>query len=241
MVPTNLNPHAAFAAVACLLLIAGGFETVAQIVSYRDRNVVDYQDYLKYSKEVTGGQKAGVDYAGTPYQTDEFQDGVIYIDKKSKSSAIPMRYNIYRDEMEFKRGNYTYVLEPALSIDWVTVGDRAFILGEYVEGVKYRLGFFEVLDTGRVNLMMKQIVRLRQGQAPKAMESAATPPTYMKLGFDYYYQFGDGEVMKINSVKDFVGNLPAHNEEMGEFVKKNKIKKKEEDLVKLVRHYNSLE
>jgi len=210
-----------------------------QIVSYRDRNVVDYQDYVQYAKSATG-DNAGSNYAGSPYLENEFKDGIIYIEKNSKSSPIPMRYNQHTDQMEFKRGNFVYIMNPALSIDLVVVGDNTFILGESVVNEKYSLGFFEMLDTGKVNLMKKQTVRLREAQPPKALESQGTPPTYLKLGYEYFYQIGDGEVFKISSVKKFTDELPDNNEAMAAFTKKEKISKKEADLLKMVRYYNSL-
>lgn len=223
------------AIILCSQLAANG-----QIVSYRDRNVVDYQDHIQFSETISGND-AAEKYNGSPYKDDEFKEGIIYIDKTSQSNPVPMRYNMYTDKMEFKRGNYTYIMEPTLSIDMVSVGGQLYILGESVDDTKYHLGFYEVIDTGKVNVMMKQVVRLRAAQPPKAMESAPTPATYMKLGFEYYYQVGDGEVFKISKIKKMIESFPDRQEELMSYVKMEKISKKKEDLQKLVRHYNSLE
>ncbi|WP_339811077.1 hypothetical protein [uncultured Imperialibacter sp.] len=233
------SPHVRkLAMVSFLLLLSTGVMN-AQIVSYKDRNVVDYQDYINYSKAITGANK-GEDYEGSPYMDDEFKDGIVFIEKDRKTNPVPMRYNMYADQMEFKRGDFTYLMEPVLSIDMISVGEHLFILGEFIEANKYNLGFFEVIDTGRLNVMMKQVVRLRPGQAPKAMESAPTLPTYLKLGFEYYYQLDKGEVFKISKVKALVESLPDHQDEMRQFVKKERISRKKEDLRKLAAYYNSL-
>ena len=51
------SPHVRkLAMVSFLLLLSTGVMN-AQIVSYKDRNVVDYQDYINYSKAITGANK----------------------------------------------------------------------------------------------------------------------------------------------------------------------------------------
>jgi hypothetical protein len=42
------------------------------------------------------------DIEGSPYYTDEFIDGTIYL-KNGNSATLPLRYNLLQDEIEFHR------------------------------------------------------------------------------------------------------------------------------------------
>ncbi len=57
----------------------------------------------------------------------------------------------------------------------------------------------------------------------------------------FYFKIKDGTVEKVESIKKMIAGFPDKQTELTEFAKKEKISpKKEEELIKLVRYYNSL-
>ena len=57
---------------------------------------------------------------------------------------------------------------------------------------------------------------------------------------EYFFKIGNGQLTEISSVKKMIENFPDKQNELKEFVRREKISKNEEDLIKLVRYYNSL-
>ena len=67
------------------------------------------------------------------------------------------------------------------------------------------------------------------------------PAKFSKSSDAYFYRIGSGELQEVDNIKDMIASFPDKQEELKQFAKKEKISpKKEEELLKLVRYYNSL-
>lgn len=212
------------------------------ITSYRDAgrtgvNVTD-QMLLLDMRKVLYGDGTGVETKGTPYLAVTFDSADVYT-IKGVFIAVPMRYNIHEDYLEFKNKDATYILDPALNIKKVDFGDNSFVVEKSEAGGKMKLGFFELLDSGKVTLLAKKIVTYREPQPDKAMEEAK-PGRYTKKQDEYFYKVGNGPISEIGSIKKMIENFPDKQNELGEFINKEKISKDRADLIKLVTYYNSL-
>ena len=151
-----------------------------------------------------------------------------------------IRYNIYEDHMEFQQGESIYALKPEKSVDKVLLGVQVFVVAEYPFKGKSKFGYLQLLDSGKVSLMAKKGIDLSQPQEPSAMKYTITPAKFTRTADIYYYKIGK-DVMKVESVKKIIASLPDHQEEVSKFVKENDISvKNEQELVKLVKFYNSL-
>ena len=85
------------------------------------------------------------------------------------------------------------------------------------------------------------MVTYKEQQAPKALESGPTPAKYTRLPDVYFYKIGNSDPVKVDNIKKMIAGFPDKQTELTEFAKREKISgKKEDDLIKLVRHYNSL-
>jgi hypothetical protein len=176
---------------------------------------------------------------GTPYLEDDFKEGKV-ITTKGVFNAIPLRYNVESDYVEFKQKDVTYVLDPSPSVKKVSLPAGDLVVESYTVKGKPALGYYVLLDSGRLTLLMKKKVILRPAQAPKAIETEGKPARYEKLGDEFFYKINGGAVTEITSVKKMLEVLPDHQDEVKAFVSKEKISKKERDLVKLVEYYNQL-
>jgi len=224
-----------------LLMIGSSLSVAQHVTSYRDAgrtglNVTDHMLLLD-SRKVLYGEGAS-DTKGTPYLAETFDSANVYT-LKGVFAGLPMRYNIHYDYLEFKKKDVIYILDPALNITRVDFKDYSFVVEKSEAGGKMKLGFFVLLDSGKVTLLAKKNVSYRDPQPAKAMQDA-TPATYSKQKDEYYYKIGSGQPIEISSVKKMIDDFPDKHDELEQFVRKEKISKNDEDLVKLVRYYNSL-
>jgi hypothetical protein len=176
---------------------------------------------------------------GTPYLEDNFQEGNA-ITTKGIFSKVPMRYNVESDNIEFKQDGVTYILDPSPAIKKITLPVANLVVESYATKSKSAYGFYILLDSGKLTLLKKKKVILRPAQAPKAIETEGRPARYEEQGDDFYYKLNGGPVTEFISVKKMIEVLSDHPEEVKTFVSKEKISKKEGDLVKLAEYYNGL-
>jgi hypothetical protein len=201
---------------------------------------MNLSDHMMIMDSKKFGKDEGAEpVVGTPYLTEAFVNGDVY-SKKGKFSGLPMRYNIYTDNIEFKEKNATYILDPSADIRKVDMGTYRFVVEQYEVKGKSKLGFFTLLDSGKVTLMSKKEVNFREKQPPKALETDWSPAKYTPAGEEYHFKIGSGPLQKVSSVKKLIESLPDKQDEVKEFAGKEKISKNEEELTKLIKFYNSL-
>jgi hypothetical protein len=229
-----------FQFILCLLASTG---SVAQhLTSYRDAgrtglNLTDHMLLLD-SRKVLYGDGSAEETKGTPYLAETFDSANVYT-IKGVFTAVPMRYNVHEDYFEFKNKDVTYILDPALNIKRVDFRDYSFVVEKSEAGGKMKLGFFVLLDSGKVTLVAKKIVSYREPQPVKAMEEAK-PGRYTKKDDEYFIRIEKGQLTEISSIKKMIESFPEKQNELKAFVDREKISKKEEDLIKLVQYYNSI-
>lgn len=212
------------------------FGAAAQAIT--GRNVDDH--LLIKDAEKTLGLDDESEIEGTPYLAENFAPGEVHFKKGNPTSAA-LRYNIFNDYMEFQQNGKTYILDPTPQINKVVVNDYIFVVGTYESKGKLRQGYFTLLDSGKIMLLTKQIVTFHERKEVKALETSATPAKYKRAADAYYYKVGNGALIKIENLKKMIENLPDRQTEVSQFAKQEKISvRKEDELKKLFRYYNSL-
>jgi hypothetical protein len=195
---------------------------------------------IKISDKTLYGDPAAEKVEGTPFLNEIFVDGVVY-DNAMRFPGIPMRYNMYDDQIEFKQNNQLYILDPLPRVRRVELEGHVFVVDEYEFKGKTKQGFFLLLDSGKVTLLSKKMVIYREQQPPKGLDAGPTPAKYSSAPDVFYFKIKGGAVEKVESIKKMIAGFPDKQTELIEFAKKEKISpKKEEELIKLVRYYNSL-
>lgn len=194
---------------------------------------------IKASDKALYGDPAKERVEGTPFLNDNFIAGVVY-DNKDMFTDVPMRYNIYDDQIEFKQSNKTFILDPQIRVKKIILDHHIFVVDRFEYKGKVRLGYFILLDSGKVTLMSKKVVTFKEQQAPKALDVGPTPAKYSAESDIFFYKLENGELRKVESIKKMMASLPGKELELSEFVKKEKISRREDDLIRLVKYYNSL-
>lgn len=211
----------------------------AQDINYINKKILETVDNVAWIKST---EPKSFEYEGTPYNQDKFARGDIYYEKNWRYSDIPLRYNIFNDEMEFKiEGRVTiYAIEPDKRIQKILIQEDTFVVADYKEKGKIITGFFKMLATGKIDLLAKFQVEFKEAQPAKAMFDPE--PAKFNRKEDQYYIKTNGDIaQKISNIKKLIGLIGDHENELSEYAKKEKISAGDEsELIQFISFYNSL-
>lgn len=176
------------------------------------------------------------DVVGSPYLNDEFVEGTINL-KDTLPVKLPMRYNIYRDEIEYQANGLNYVIGNPQSLNSVTLGESVMVYLPFVE----KGGYFEVNELGKCTLLQKRLVKLKPAEEPKAIVGVAIPAEFVRKFDVYYLVVNETKSVKIKNMKSVLTALNDQQPKIKEFIKQEKINNvKKSNLIKIVKYYNSL-
>ena len=201
-------------------------------------------DFFNSAKLTDGDWRAGLteaDIEGTPYLNDEFIEGAIFTTSKNQFVNVPVRYNIFSDQIEFRTDDGSVMaLAAPEAVEKVEFGDFQLEYIPYLLGNKIKRGFFVLLEKGEVTLYSRPRILFEQAKEPGAY-SSAQPPKFLRRPDEYYIRAGKEPAEIIVKRKDISRVLPDHQKEVEDFIKDNRIKtNRPEDLSRLVQYYNSL-
>ena len=229
-------------ALTVLLVISCIVFSQAQYLNYE---IIEKMDYLRTYQMTTNKPSntiAQYKIEGSPYLDDAFVNGTIYTTAKTQVPDVPLRFNIYNDNLEFKTSDGT-ILELAHpeTIERAKMGETEMIFTDYFTTTQdTKQGFFKVLAEGNLNLLAKPDIFFQQAKEEAAYKEAQ-PPMFIPKPDVYYMQKPGSPAIKIKKSKDLDDVVDAHQKEIDTYIKKNKIKfKRAEDLTQLVDYYNSL-
>lgn len=201
-------------------------------------------DLYNSNKFITGNNNRTVtqeNIDGSPYLNDEFISGSVYTVQKIQYNEIPLRYNIYNNNIEFKTASdeIQELTNPEI-IEKVVMGDIQMVYSPYLMANKNNNGFFIVLEEGKVSLLAKPEIQFVPATQPAGYKDAE-PPKFIKKSDEYYLRIGTGQAILISNKKDMIAAFPDNQDKIENFVSKNKTKtNKPESLKELVKYYNSL-
>ena len=177
---------------------------------------------------------------GTPYLDESYVNGTIAF--ATNTRTVQLRYNAYKDLMEFQADGQARVLDPSTTIKKVNLGEKTFVVEKYVndKGIS-KYGYFTLLDTGKVSLFSKASVKLTPGLKGRGLDGGDQPAEYRRNPDEFFFKINNGEMIEVKSVKAMIAAFPDKQDELLAFAKKEKISPRDqEELVKLVKYYNSL-
>ncbi|MDD4144874.1 MAG: hypothetical protein PHN68_09580 [Prolixibacteraceae bacterium] len=206
---------------------------ILQAVDFFSINKLERGDWKRVLTET--------DIEGSPYLNDEFKEGTVFMTSKTKFVEMPLRYNIFNDQVEFRSDDGSLmVLSVPEVIEKVEFGETTLEYSVYSQLNKVRRGFFVVLEKGEASLYSRPRVTFEDARKPGAY-SEAKPPRFIKRPDEYYIRIGKEPAELISKKKDIEELFTEHEKEMQEFIRKNKINiNRPEDLIKVVQFYNSL-
>jgi len=233
--------------VLCVSFTVSAFsQTVNNVYANRQfaSDLFQMDEYIKRQKK--GVEFTETDtYTGTPYNNPNYLIGNIYKDNELWATNIAIRYNAMEDEMEIKESldspdEDARVLTKSPDI-FVKILNDIFIFAPYKGGVEGG-GYFQVLLEGdKFDLYKKWVKKFKDG-----VRATTT------LTKDIKPNFKDDPIFYLINKKGVFYELPASKNkklkaltkeqpEMKNYVKKYNLDLNEEkDLIRAIKHYNSL-
>jgi hypothetical protein len=99
------------------------------------------------------------DIEGSPFLSEEFTDGSLITTDSVMYNNIPLRYNIFNDEMEFLQntpGAVPMVISNPRKFIYFILEDKVFIYTAFLNNNKPGSGYFEVLNEGRCQVLLRR-------------------------------------------------------------------------------------
>ena len=197
------------------------------------------------NNQIANGQTkstlTAADIKGSPYLNDEFIRANVFTTSKTQFPDIPLRLNIYNNEIEFKNqeGNIAAIATPEI-IEKITTDDYVLVYVPYSFAKRVNRGFFKLIVDGEVKLYARPNVEFKEA-VPPAPYKEAESAQFIQKADSYYLRFGTEAAQLIANKKDLETLFPDHKKEVAAFIKKHKINHRKEDKLKeLVVYYNSL-
>lgn len=223
--------------IVILLLIASN--SFAQV----DYQISSALDLYRANKMTTGDFSQTIaqeNIDGSPYLNDDFINGTVFTTSKLQYVDIPLRYNIFNDDLEFRtNNNQVMAMATPEIIERVSFGEYEMAYVPFASQKKIKRGFFKVVISGNISFYARPQILYQQPVEPGAYKEAK-PAKFASKPDTYYLRNGMNEAIKVDKKSEVIDFFPAHNDEVAAFIKKNKIKTTKEDgLKKLVEYYNS--
>ncbi len=199
------------------------------------------QFYSEYRTVKLRDKNATSEIAGTPYENDDFVPGEIVTTNLQRYSGIPLRLNIYSNQMEFSNENGdVYDIGAPETVEFIKIGEEKYIYSAYASGNKVLKGYFKVLAEGEVILLQKQNVMLKPAELPQGYKDAV-PASFVKNKDEFFIRIPPAEARQFDNRKELMVLLPSFSADMEAFIKKNKTRfSKSSDLKEMIDYYNSL-
>ncbi|NJN25377.1 MAG: hypothetical protein HC819_05090 [Cyclobacteriaceae bacterium] len=183
------------------------------------------------------GNDSNID--GSPYLADDFANGNIYYEGKYEVSDVPLRYNIFNDEMEFKIKEIIMAIANPKKLDKVLIGEEVFVFLNMQNGSDPS-GYAKKWNSGYPALLTKMKVIFQDQEAPKAYVDAK-PARFVRSNDEHFVMVAPEKIEDVKSVKKLIEALGGNQQELTAFAKKEKISaNKPEELSRLLDFYQKL-
>ena len=205
--------------------------------NYTTGKINDLIVHLDWNKTI---HSMSAEIQGSPYLDEEFKVGEVYYKGKYKVTDLPLRYNLYNDEIEYKDNNAPMAIAQPDKIDKVIIGKDIFI---YIKknSLHKVSGFVRIWNDEYPSILTKMKVAFFEKEPPKAIVESK-PARFERKHDIHYLMKSPDEIEKIKSVKKLIQSLGNHEKELTDFAKKEKISvRKPEELAKLLNYYQGLQ
>jgi hypothetical protein len=198
-----------------------------------------YDEFRRSKYEQSFNEKKDIN--GSPWEKPEFVPGEIYTSGNKHYSGIPLRYNIYSNQIEFRKPEGgIFEIDPPEIIDSLFIGESYYIFYPYVAGSKTQKSYFKVLTKGSPMLLLRMNVILKEAEPPGAYKEAV-PASFVRMQDDFYLAAYPSDANKFSGKKELLELLGSHKEELELFIKQNKLKfNRQDDMIKLLKFYYTL-
>lgn len=210
------------------------------LISVHILNAQNYEPFLDqyYFNKNNSISKANSfeSISGSPYINDKYIMGILRM-RDSSIYKLPLRYNIYADELEYQMDDKNFYVTNKDNIDEVSFDNSIF---KYLT-VNGKRGYYEQLAVGKCTLLKKHIIHFQAAEGPKPIEGTPRPAQFVNQKSQFFTFTKNNPPVIIKNMKSIVDVLLDKKNQIEDFIKSNNLKKlNEKNLVKIINYYNSL-
>jgi hypothetical protein len=222
-------------------ILSFGQQDVGGWWRYEIKTMVDLMNSVELHYGEGRSVSGGKEIEGSPYLNDEFTEGVVVTTSKIRYEGVPLRYNIYNDQIEIRSGDgQTVGLAVPEVVEKLEFGEYQLEYVPYMIARKVSRSFFVVEEEGYATLYSKPRIQFVEAKPAGAYQDPQ-PPRFVKRSDEYYIRLGREPAIPVFSKKDIETFFPDHKKEVESFIKKNNVRpNKPETLKELVQYYNSV-
>lgn len=178
------------------------------------------------------------DIEGSPYLNASFLYAFIGEDKTKPQM---LRYNAYKDEMEFKKGEEIFYLDKS-KYSLITFEPlKKYVVSHYKYKDESINGYLVELEGGNFSLLKSERVNfVPERSVSRGLTESKTPAQFKIANPVFFIKLENGDVVEIPSSKNKFAKLFGSKEDVVlNYMKENKVSlSNENDLKKLVAHLN---
>jgi hypothetical protein len=177
---------------------------------------------------------------GTPYLTDEFRKGLLYL-KSGEVFSGDYRLDLYANQIEFRKEDGIYVIGTRDSIAKLDFEDNTIMYVRYEEDITTKQAFFILIEGGYYSAFIQKNILFRNATPARPYQDAPLPARFEQGTDLFYLAEKDNIAVKIGSKKEAITFFGDHGDIAKQFIDKEKINvKKPFDLARLIRHMNGV-
>lgn len=187
-------------------------------------------------QNVASGNGSSIKYEdiqGSPYQSKVFQKAFV----GDKYGNIEVRYNAYTDDMEFSNQGKIEVLPKQEDFYRIEVIPSKQVFVYFNNNIEPK-GYFTEVVNGKNSVYKKTKVIFKDVVPAVNTYQSAKPAMFVTQEPIYYLKTSSGNVHKISSLKKVAELFPEKEDEYSKYIKSNKLKFNDTDLVKLITFIN---
>lgn len=177
---------------------------------------------------------------GSMYVSNHFQPAKV----NDEQEMVSLRYNAYRDEMEFRKDDAIYYLiKNHSTVVEFKHPDKTYVVASYFnKDNNLKSGYLEQLTKNVARtLYKKETITYRPAMGTITGYEKPKPAEFKRLADKYFINLGDKIVEMPESKKGVAKLFPGKEKEVGEYFKKNKVSfSNEADLINLVTFLSTL-
>lgn len=165
------------------------------------------------------------DIAGSPFLDRQFQKSYILKTNGVEIKDMPLRFNLYNNNMEFIKDGKILAIGFPSEIQRIKMGHKIFVYARYMKPKNIDNGFFQVLYEGDYQLLRKDQVIVK---SPSDKTNPNDSLRFEKLPPQFYLLYGNGMAHWVYSQKKLIKTLQPISQQVINYIKSNKIDTKDE-------------
>ena len=208
----------------CSMLILGAILLASgqEITPKQQQSAANRQQVLVVEEPVdahsnkllqTGGNilEVPLGEAGSMYLDDEFHHGTVVLIDNSTMDNLPLRYNVYYQQMQFIKGEDTLAFKDPEEIKSLRFNGRTFIYIPFDNDGVIGYSYFELMADGYCRLLVRRKVDYHEILDRKNCDQSQT---YIKTSSQYLQKQGEPAQKCIKTSKGLCSYFKDEEEEM---------------------------